>query len=96
MVAKDKDRLVFFENLSKIALRILTLPSTEAICERVFSQLKLIHNHLRIVLKSEVLDALLNIKLKLPCEKEYEITYSEIEEDENEDSEEEDEEKYAQ
>lgn len=53
------------KELCSIALRILILPTTEAICERCFSQLKLIHNHLRNSLKNDILDCLLRIKLNL-------------------------------
>ena len=53
------------KELSQIALRILSLPASEAICERCFSQLKLTHSHLRTNLKTDLLDALLRIKLNL-------------------------------
>lgn len=53
------------KDLCSIALRILILPATEAICERGFSQLKVIHNHLRNSLKNDILDCLLRIKLNL-------------------------------
>ena len=53
------------KDLCSIALRILILPATEAIGERCFSQLKVIHNHLRNSLKNDILDCLLRIKLNL-------------------------------
>lgn len=53
------------KELCSIAIRILVLPSSEAICERCFSQFKHIHNHLRISLKSDILDCYLRIKLNL-------------------------------
>ena len=59
----------FFEDLSKIAIHIMPIPGIEAICERVFSQLKLIHNSLSSKLKNDILDALLTIKIKLIWEK---------------------------
>lgn len=55
-----------------IALRLLVLPGTEAICERCFSQLKLIHSHLRTKLKSDILDSILRIKTNLIWSKEIE------------------------
>lgn len=58
------------QDLCTIAVRVLVLPGSEAICERCFSQLKLIHNHLRTTLKSDILDCLLRIKLNLIWEHE--------------------------
>lgn len=51
------------QDLCSIALRILVLPGSEAICERCFSQLKLIHNYLRNTMRLDILDSLLRIKL---------------------------------
>ena len=56
--------------ISLIAIHILVIPGTEAICERCFSQLKLIHSHFRSTLKSDILDSLLQIKLTLLWSKE--------------------------
>lgn len=58
------------KELCSIAIRILVLPGSEAICERCFSQLKLIHNHLRSSLKSDILDCYLRIKLNFLWENE--------------------------
>ena len=54
---------------ASLAIRILVIPASEAIAERCFSQLKLIHSHLRSQLGSELLDAILRIKLNLIWEK---------------------------
>lgn len=51
--------------LASLAIRILVIPFSEAIAERCFLQLKLIHSHLRSQLGSELLDAILRIKLNL-------------------------------
>ena len=53
------------EESCSIELHILVLPGSEAICERCFSQLTLIHNHLRNSLKSDLLDCMLQIMLNL-------------------------------
>ncbi|KAK8871115.1 hypothetical protein M9Y10_009028 [Tritrichomonas musculus] len=57
--------IISYKDLSLIAIHILVIPGTEAICERCFSQLKLIHSHFRSTLKSDILDSLLQIKLTL-------------------------------
>ena len=81
------------KELCSIAIRILVLPGSEAICERCFSQLKLIHSHLRSSLKSDILDCLLRIKLNLLWENEMtemdSIGYDYEEEEEEEDEEDE-------
>lgn len=78
------------KDLCSIALRILILPATEAICERCFSQLKVIHNHLRNSLKKDILDCLLRIKLNLLWSNNIDEIVSRID-DNGENSEEEDE-----
>lgn len=84
-VARDDDgKMIIFQDLANIAIRILTLPGTEAICERIFSQLKLIHNHLRNSLKNDILDSILTIKLKLIWEKNMKLIYDKDEEEEEE------------
>ena len=59
------EELISLLDLCNIAIRVLVIPGSEAICERCFSQLKLIHNHLRSSLKSNILDCILRIKLNL-------------------------------
>lgn len=78
------------KDLCSIALRILILPATEAICERCFSQLKVIHNHLRNSLKNDILDCLLRNKLNLLWSNNIDEIVSRID-DNGENSEEEDE-----
>lgn len=79
------------KDLCSIALRMLILPATKAICERCFSQLKLINNHLRNSLKKDILDSLLRIKLNLLRSNNIDEMVSRID-DNGENSEEEDEE----
>lgn len=81
---------IHMKDLCSIALRILILPATEAICERCFSQLKVIHNHLRNSLKNDILDCLLRNKLNLLWSNNIDEIVSRID-DNGENSEEEDE-----
>lgn len=52
-------------DLCEIAIRVLTIPSSEALCERVFSQLKYVHNSRRNKLKEDILDPIINIRFKM-------------------------------
>mgnify|MGYP001097587115 CR=1 FL=1 len=51
--------------MSQIAIRLLVIPSSEALCERVFSQLKYIHNTRRNSLYEDILDSLMNIRFEM-------------------------------
>lgn len=49
------DKIFSLKYFASIAIRILVLPASEAICERCFSQMKMIHSHLRSKLKTDIL-----------------------------------------
>lgn len=70
-VIQNNEELLL-RDLAIITLRLLALLGTEAICERCFSQLKLIHSHLRTKLKTDILDSILRIKTNLIGSKEIE------------------------
>lgn len=85
------EELISLLDLCNIAIRVLVIPGSEAICERCFSQLKLIHNHLRSSLKSDILDCILRIKLNLIWEHDLTEIDSIIEDNSEYDNEEEEE-----
>lgn len=60
-----------FYDLSQIAIRVLVLPSSEALCERVFSQLKYVHNPQRSCLKPDILNSIMNIRFGMKFNNEY-------------------------
>lgn len=53
------------KDICQIAIRLLVLPSSEALCERVFSQLKYIHNSRRNSLKPDIIDSIMNIRFEM-------------------------------
>ncbi|KAK3864442.1 hypothetical protein Pcinc_029875 [Petrolisthes cinctipes] len=54
-----------FEELAAAALCLLSLPISNAECERVFSQVKLLKNDLRTRLSTDTLDSLLHIRFNV-------------------------------
>lgn len=59
------EELINLQGLCSIAIRVLVLPDSEALCERCFSQLKLIHNYFRITFQSDIIVCFLKIELNL-------------------------------
>lgn len=62
LVYQEGEEKIPMYDLAQIAIRILILPSSEALWERVFSQLKYMHNARRNALKPDILDAIMNIR----------------------------------
>ena len=67
----DGDEIIPLYDLAQIAIRILILQSSEALCERVFSQLKYVHNARRNELKPDILDAIMNIRFEMRFNNQY-------------------------
>ena len=65
VISTSKTESVSFADLSKLAISLLSIPATEAVVERVFSALGNIHTAQRSTLKSDILDAILNIKVDI-------------------------------
>lgn len=67
-------------DIAQIALRVLVLPSSEALCERVFSQLKYFHNARRSMLKPDIIDSITNIRFEMKMNNQLVKDSDEIEE----------------
>ncbi|KAK8836057.1 hypothetical protein M9Y10_040117 [Tritrichomonas musculus] len=75
----DKKPIAVLDS-SRIAIRILTLPCSEALCERMFSQLKYVHNARRNCLKEDILDSIINIRFEMNI-KSIDVSFEEYDEE---------------
>ena len=77
--------IILMYDFCQIAIRVLTLPSSAALCERVFYQLKFIHIARRSCLKPDIMDSMMNIRFKMKFNHEY--FYDSDESDQDDESE---------